>query len=69
MKWTKDGDLKVARGSLGHYRISEWIDAQRGSIFTALFTGRGDTRKVIGEFSSLANAKAAAESYDGYRAS
>lgn len=65
LKWTRDGDQWVATGTLGEYRITEWCVAS-GKNFVIRFKSKRSS-KGIGEFSSLENAKAAVQVYDGYR--
>jgi hypothetical protein len=68
MKWTRDGDQWFAKGGLGTYFIAEWI-LICGSNFAISFQSNSSrSKKGIGEFSTLANAKMAADQYDGYRA-
>lgn len=65
MKWTKDGDKFVASSGFGDsrpYCITPMT--VKGEKIFAVRCGRYD----VGEFTSLENAKHAAENYDGYRA-
>ena len=66
MIWTQDGDQWLFAGTLGTYRIAERT-VQDSSNFVIRFKSKGGGSKDIGEFSTLSNAKAAAEQYDGYR--
>jgi hypothetical protein len=68
MGWAKDGDQWVMRGSLGTYRITEWLVAGASNFAIALHPNSSKSVKGIGEFSALKNAQWAAEQYDGYRA-
>ena len=67
MKWTRDGDQHVARGVLGEYRITRII-LRTGECFSVRLHKASGARRGIGDFSSLANAKNAAETYENYRA-
>lgn len=67
MAWKADGDQWIAEGSLGQYSITEWKSAH-GSNFAIKFKAKSHrSRKGIGEFSTLNNAKVAVETYDNYR--
>lgn len=66
-RWTRDGDQHVFAGTLGEYRITEW-QMRHGPCFIVEAKLKGERRaKIVGEMSSLKNAKELGEQYDGYR--
>jgi hypothetical protein len=69
MKWTRDGDQHVAHGIIGDYYITEWMQSGGSTFPVACKLKRTASKKGIGEFSSLANAKLAAVTYDEQRRS